>query len=87
MPVGHVTSQSPPAFLAIAPEDGAVDPAINTMAMTRRLGAAGVPFVLKTYEHVNHMTLAGAFAAPLRFLAPVLDDVAAFVSDPSRQAP
>jgi hypothetical protein len=31
------------------------------------------------YDGVSHSSLIGAFAPPLRFLAPVLDDVTAFV--------
>jgi len=33
---------------------------------------------LRIYPGVNHVTLLGAFAWPLRWLAPVLDDVTAF---------
>jgi len=86
MPVQYVTAAAPPAFLAVAPKDGYVDPQINTMALRQRLQAAGVPVELQTYDGTNHMTLVGAFATPLRFLAPVLDDVAAFVDEPARRA-
>ena len=34
---------------------------------------------LKLYERVNHVTLLATMAAPLRWLAPVLDDVAVFI--------
>jgi acetyl esterase/lipase len=84
MPVDHVTPDSPPAFLGVAANDRYVDPHINTDALIARLDAAGVPHVFRRYEHVNHMTLIGAMALPLRFLSPVLDDVSAFVNDPSR---
>ena len=49
--------------------------------MAAKLRAAGVPVELKLYDGINHALLAGAFARPLRGLAPVLDDVAAFVAD------
>ena len=56
-----------------------MDPQRNTVGLADKLKAAGVPVTLKLYERVNHVTLAGAFAAPLRWLAPVRDDVAAFI--------
>jgi hypothetical protein len=36
---------------------------------------------LKLYERASHTTLIGAFAWPLHWVAPVLDDVAAFIED------
>jgi hypothetical protein len=38
-----------------------------------------VPVTLKVYDRVNHYTLIGAFARPLRWLEPVRRDVVAFV--------
>ena len=49
------------------------------MGLATRLQAAGVPVTLRLYDRVNHITLAAAMAAPLRWQAPVLDDVAAFI--------
>lgn len=34
---------------------------------------------LRWYERANHLTLAGAFSRQLHWIAPVLDDVEAFV--------
>jgi hypothetical protein len=34
---------------------------------------------LRLYERATHATLIGAFAPPLRWVAPVLDDVVAFI--------
>ena len=39
-----------------------------------------MPVELKMYGGISHALLAGAFARPLRGLAPVLDDVAAYVA-------
>jgi len=81
-PVAYASAQAPRSFLGAARTDELVNPQRNTVGLATRLQAAGVPVTLKLYEHVNHMTLAGAFARPLRWLAPVLDDVAAFVQAP-----
>ena len=80
-PVEHAGSTLR-AFLGAAKTDSLVDPERNTVQLARRLEAAGADVTLRLYGGVNHMTLAGALARPLRFLAPVLDDVAAFVLDP-----
>ncbi len=79
-PITHASRQSPPVFLGAAKQDKLVNPQRNTQALADKLQAAGVPVTLKFYDRVNHVTLAGAFAAPLRWLAPVLDDVATFVN-------
>lgn len=80
-PVEWAGAATPRSFLGAARSDALVDPQRNTLALASRLQAAGVPVTLKLYEGVNHVTLAGALARPLRWLAPVLDDVAAFVRE------
>ena len=57
-----------------------MSPTRSTQQLATKLQAAGVPVTLKFYPRVNHMTLIGAFAWPLRWLAPVLDDVQAFIA-------
>lgn len=79
LPVDHASAAAPRSFLGAAKTDSLVDPQRNTLGLARRLEAAGAPVTVKLYTGVNHLTLAGAFARPLRWLAPVLDDVAAFV--------
>ena len=79
-PLDHVHAGAPPAFLGAAKTDMLVNPQRNTGGLAARLQADGVPVTLKMYDRVNHVTLAGSFAWPLRWLAPVLDDVSAFVS-------
>ncbi len=66
-------------LLGAAPDDKLVDPERNTGQLARRLRAAGVAVEDKLYPRTNHMTLIGTFALPLRWLAPVLDDVSRFV--------
>ncbi|MBL8277774.1 MAG: alpha/beta hydrolase [Pelomonas sp.] len=78
-PLSHASAAAPPAFLGAAREDRLVDPQRNTMGLARRLRALHVPVTTQVYDRVSHTTLIGAFGTPLRWLAPVLDDVAAFV--------
>ncbi|MDP3605883.1 MAG: alpha/beta hydrolase [Polaromonas sp.] len=81
-PMAHASKNSPPALLLAARGDTTVNPVRNTEALARRLQAAGVPVGLHVYDRVSHVTLVAALATPLRGLAPVLDDIAAFVRQP-----
>jgi acetyl esterase/lipase len=81
-PIDYVDSSSPPSFIGAARKDSLVDPERNSVGLANRLRAAGRPVTLRLYDRVNHITLAAAFSAPLRWLAPVLDDVAAFINAP-----
>jgi acetyl esterase/lipase len=79
-PIDYVSSASSRTFLAAAPADELVNPDRNTRALAQKLQSMHVPVTLKMYDHANHVTLMGAFARPLSWLAPVADDVAAFVT-------
>jgi acetyl esterase/lipase len=81
-PIAYVDSASPPSFIGAARKDSLVDPERNSVGLANRLQAAGRPVTLRLYDRVNHITLAAAFSAPLRWLAPVLDDVASFINAP-----
>lgn len=70
---------APRSFIGAARKDDLVDPQRNSVALAQRLQGLGVPVTLRLYDRVNHATLAGALGAPLRWLAPVLNDVASFV--------
>jgi acetyl esterase/lipase len=85
-PINFVEAEAPPAFLATGRHDGSVDPS-NTVRMAARIRSAGGTAEVKLYDRVKHRTLIGAFARPLRFLAPVLDDVVDFAARGSRQEP
>ncbi len=78
-PLEHAGAGAPPTFLGAAVKDSLVNPQRNSVGLATTLQAANVPTTLKLYERVNHVTLAGAFAKPLRWLAPVRDDVLAFI--------
>ncbi len=78
-PIDYASKASPRAFLAAPVTDSLVNPVRNTQQMADKLQAAGVSVTFRLYAEVNHVTLAGAIARPLRWLAPVRDDVIAFV--------
>lgn len=78
-PIDHVTSKSPPAFLGVDTGDKLVNPQRNSAQMAEKLNAAGVPVTYREYGHLSHTLLIGTFAAPLRWLSPVSDDVSAFI--------
>lgn len=79
-PIEYARRDAPRAFLAAPIDDKLVNPQRSTMGLAKRLQDAGATVTVKMYDRVNHMTLAGAFARPLRWLAPVLDDVASYVN-------
>ena len=79
-PIGFTSAHAPRSFLAAAEDDKLVNPQRNTVQMATKLEAAGVPVTLKLYPRASHATLIGAFAWPLRWIAPVLDDVQAFIA-------
>ena len=87
-PIEFASAAAPRSFLAAGRTDALVKPERNTAALAARLPAAGVPVSLHCYKRASHVTLIGAFGLPLRWLAPVLDDVAGFVRDtPEATAP
>lgn len=78
-PITHVTRSAPRALLIAPIKDEVVNPEQNTERMADQLREKNIGVTVKRYDSVNHMTIAGVFAWPLRWLAPVLDDVSGFV--------
>ena len=78
-PIAFASGKAPSTFLGVANSDSLVNPERNSAALAAKLQAAGVAVELRRYERVNHLTLLGSFGWPLRWMAPVLDDVAVFV--------
>lgn len=78
-PLRHVSAAAPRSLLIAARDDALVNPQRNTGGLARALRDSGVAVDERYYDGVNHLTLVGAFGRPLRGLAPVIDDVAAFV--------
>lgn len=80
-PIEFGGAHAVPSFLAAPSHDTVVNPARSTQALAKKLEAAGTSVTLRLYERASHATLIGAFAPALQWVAPVLDDVAAFVAD------
>jgi acetyl esterase/lipase len=78
-PVRHVTSAAPPALLVASHADELVNATRNTGGLAASLRAVDVPVEEVYFDSTSHASLIGAFAWPLRGLAPVLDKVVAFV--------
>ena len=78
-PILHAGAGAPRSFLAAPDSDSLVNPERNTHQLADKLAAAGVQVTYKRYSRVNHASLIGAMGRPLRWLAPVLDDVDAFI--------
>jgi acetyl esterase/lipase len=78
-PISHVSRDALPSLLIAARKDTFVDPRQNTESMAARLKAAGADVTVVMHDHVNHVTLVGAMARPLRFLAPVAREFTDFV--------
>jgi acetyl esterase/lipase len=83
-PIHHAGAASPPALLLAAQGDTVVNTERSTLGLAQRLRTAGVRVDAKVYERVSHATVLGALGTPLRWLAPVRDDIVAFVK---RKAP
>ena len=84
-PINFVEGGAPPAFLAAGRDDDIVDPG-NTARLGRRIGEKNGMATLKLYDGIGHRLLIGAFAAPLRRLAPVLRDTVTFIDHITRTA-
>ncbi|WP_353506129.1 alpha/beta hydrolase [Variovorax sp. J22P240] len=78
-PIEFASSNAPRSFLGTATDDRLVSPRRSTLQLTGKLEAAGVPTTLKLYELASHTSLIGAFAWPLHWVAPVVDDVVDFI--------
>jgi len=78
-PIEHTPADAPPSFLAAPVNDALVSPVRSTRGLAARLQAVGAAVELKSSARVSHTTLIGAFSPPLRWIAPVHDDVIAFI--------
>lgn len=76
-PVNKVTPEAPPFLLLTGTSDRTVAPR-NSRSLARRLAAAGVAAEIKEYPGIGHIGLLLALARPLRWRAPVLDDIETF---------
>ncbi len=78
-PIHFASKHAPRSFIAAPLHDALVNPQRSSVGLATQLRNAGVAVELKLYSRVDHMTLVAALTWPLTRLAPVLDDVVAFV--------
>ncbi|KPG95061.1 esterase [Pseudomonas sp. RIT-PI-q] len=78
-PINHVTRGAPPALLMASRDDDVVNPTRNTGGLALKLREAGVPVQDLYFSRTGHATLVATLSRPMRGLAPVLDQVTAFV--------
>ncbi len=77
-PINVVGGKGPPMLLLHGKSDTTVGPR-NSRKLADKLSTHGRLVDTRYYDSLNHLRIVGALAAPLRFMAPVLDDVTAFV--------
>lgn len=82
-PVNYARADAPPFLILHGSSDTTVMPR-NAISLDAKLRAAGGQSALKFYEGVSHVAILLALAKPLRRIAPVLEDVSAFIRDKSR---
>jgi acetyl esterase/lipase len=84
-PIAHVSRDAPPLLLATGEADKTVTPC-NTRNLAAAVRAAGGEVETIFYPRLGHREIIGAFSPLFGFLAPVADDVTAFVSTKSAGA-
>jgi acetyl esterase/lipase len=77
-PITFADGSGPQALLISGLDDTTVLPA-NSISLAAHIRDRGGIAAEKYYKGVGHMSLIGAIAAPLRFIAPTLDDIRAFL--------
>ncbi|QKG68429.1 alpha/beta hydrolase [Pseudomonas sp. B14-6] len=78
-PINLVSRGAPPALLMASRDDDLVNPTRNTGGLARKLRQAGVPVQDFYFARTGHATLVATLSRPMRGLAPVLDEVSAFI--------
>jgi acetyl esterase/lipase len=77
-PIAQVDGGEAPLLLITGLSDETVDPG-NSRRLAARIREKGGRVEERYYRNVTHLMVVGALAAPLRFLAPVLDDTVDFL--------
>lgn len=80
-PIAHVDGRNPPMLLLAGRRDTVVRPS-NSLRLAARIRQAGGVVEQRLYPGIGHDEIIGAFAGPLRFLAPSLRDSASFMHAP-----
>ncbi len=86
-PLVHAGAQAPRTLLIAARKDSLVNLQRNTLALDQRLRQMGVETRTHVLDRVSHVTVLGAMAKPLNFLAPVATLVGDFVQEPLADRP
>jgi acetyl esterase/lipase len=76
-PITYAANAVAPMLLLTGEDDRTVDPA-NSTRLAARVRASGAQADTIVYPGVGHVGVMGAFAMPLRFLAPIRTDVCRF---------
>jgi acetyl esterase/lipase len=79
-PIRHVDGTAPPMLLVTGLGDKVISPR-NVASLASRIREKGGAVETRAYRRIGHVTLIGAVALPFRFLAPVLDDLTAFLAN------
>ncbi len=77
-PISFAAAGAPRSLLVTGSADDIVDPG-NSRRLAARLREQGASVRAIEYANLGHRALIGAVAAPLQRLAPVLDDISAFI--------
>ncbi|OWT74674.1 MULTISPECIES: alpha/beta hydrolase [unclassified Achromobacter] len=80
-PIAHAGGAGVPALLVTGTADTTVDPVRNTGHLAQALEAAGACVKVIRYPDIGHKLLVGALSRPLRWRAPVLDDIVSFIEN------
>ena len=78
-PITMARADTPRSLIVVGADDKRVNPTRNSVAMAKQLRDAGADAQLLVFDRLGHETLIGAFALPLRWLAPALSAVLEFV--------
>ncbi|PNG24769.1 alpha/beta hydrolase [Methylocella silvestris] len=78
-PIAYVTGENPKMLLATGDDDDAVDPC-KPHRLAAKIRESGGDVQTIVYPGLSHRGILAALAMPLRFLAPVLDDIAGFIA-------
>ncbi len=79
-PIVYADGTAPPSLLVTGRLDTVVSPG-NVTRLAARLTEKGAKVEIERYAFLGHITLIGSFARPLRWVTPVLDDVAGFLAE------
>jgi acetyl esterase/lipase len=79
-PISHVDGQAAPLLLVYGDKDTVVDPG-NSERLAAKVRAAGGRVTVIAYPGIGHIRTVAALAGPLRWLAPVMRDVRAYIDE------